>query len=414
MLLTIACARCTIVVGDSPAQISYYEKMEGKKMLMLKNGTTAFDSQELIKAYEADPKVLDVALEDTATGYAEMTDGDVDGWVEFMREFVTNNANTTKEMEGKKMITNVKVCENCGRIIGEGEDYIIDGYDRIICEDCRQNMYYCEDCDNYYDEGDMVAIFDRYGDIVQFVCTGCAETYYNQCPECGRWYVDSAFDGRGVCARCVPEVILSYHSGNPSGLKFHGNAEYSFINGYIGGELEITGLDDRAAADILEACGGNDFCHFEHDCSVDGAEIIFQPRTIEQWEAARPAVNSMYDILTEYDCTSERSFTPTATITCIFMILPMKHRPTRLLALCAYSLTTISCCAVTLQAVAALMRLTGRATAMNTARKNKNALPNVVVVTAISLSMLPTAILWKSDWAAARWILTGFMDGFTS
>lgn len=274
-------------------------------MLMLKNGTTAFDSQELIKAYENDPKVLEIALEDTATGYAEMTDGDVDGWVEFMREFVTSNANTTKGMEGKKMTTDVKVCENCGRIIGEGEDYIIDGYDRIICEDCRQNMYYCEDCDNYYNEGDMVAIFDRYGDIIQFVCTDCAETYYNQCPECGRWYVDSAFDGRGVCANCVPEVILSYHSGNPDGLKFHGNAEYSFINGYIGGELEITGLDDRAAADILEACGGYDFCHFEHDCSVDGAEIIFQPRTIEEWEAAKPAVNSMYDILTEYDCTSE-------------------------------------------------------------------------------------------------------------
>lgn len=274
-------------------------------MLMLKNGTAAFDSQELIKAYEADPKVLDIALEDTATAYAEMTDGDVDGWVEFMREFVTNNANTTEEMEGKKMTTNVKVCENCGRIIDEGEDYIVDGYDRVICEDCRQAMYYCEDCDNYYNEEDMVAIFDRYGDIIQFVCTDCAETYYNQCPECGRWYVDSAFDGRGTCACCTPEVILSYHSGNPDGLKFHGTPEYSFINGYIGEELEITGLDDRAAADILEACGGYDFCHFENDCSVDGAEIIFQPRTIEEWEAARPAINSMYDILTEYDCTSE-------------------------------------------------------------------------------------------------------------
>lgn len=274
-------------------------------MLMLKNGTTAFDSQELIKAYEADPKVLDIALEDTATGYAEMTDGDVDGWVEFMREFVTSNANINNEMEGKKMTTNVKVCENCGRIIGEGEDYIIDGYDRVICEDCRQDMYYCEDCDNYYNEDDMVAIFDRYGDIIQFVCTDCAETYYNQCPECGRWYDSSAFDYGDVCVNCTPEVILSYHSGNPNGLKFHGTPEYSFINGYIGEELEITGLDDRAAADILEACGGYDFCHFEHDCSVDGAEIIFQPRTIEEWEAARPAINSMYDILSEYDCTSE-------------------------------------------------------------------------------------------------------------
>lgn len=273
-------------------------------MLKLKNGTVAFDSQELIKAYQNDPKVLDVALEDTATGYAEMTDGDVDGWVEFMREFVTNNADVKNETEEEKM-DDIRTCANCGRVIGDGEEYVVDGYGRIICEDCRQWMYYCQDCDNYFNEDDMVAIFDRDGDVVQFVCNDCAETYYTQCPECGRWYVDSAFDGYGTCALCTPEVILSYHSGNPNGLKFHGTPEYSFINGHIGGELEITGLEDRAAADILEACGGYDFCHFEHDCSVDGAEIIFQPRTIEEWEAAKPAVNSMYDILTEYNCTSE-------------------------------------------------------------------------------------------------------------
>ena len=279
--------------------------MEVKKMLTLKNGTVAFDSQELINAVKNDPKVLDIALEDTATAYAEMTDGDVDGWVKFMREFVTSNTNAKNEMGGEAMLNNIRICEDCGRIIGDGEDYIIDGYDRIICEDCRLSMYYCEDCDNYYNEEDMIAIFDRYGDVVQFVCTVCAETYYSQCPECGRWYLNSAFDGNGACVCCTPEVILSYHSGNPNGLKFHGSPEYSFINGYIGGELEITDLDNRAAADILEACGSYDFCHFENDCSVDGAEIIFQPRTIESWEAARPAVNSMYDILTEHNCTSE-------------------------------------------------------------------------------------------------------------
>ena len=193
----------------------------------------------------------------------------------------------------------IRTCEHCGRIIGEGEEYTVDGYGRVICEDCAQDMYYCAECGDYFTEDDMVAIFDRDGDIVKFVCSNCANAYYYQCPDCGLWYIDSTFS----C--CAPEVILSYHSGNPNGLKFHGNADYSFINGYIGGELEITGLDDLAAADILEACGGYDFCHFEHDCSVGGAEIIFQPRTIEAWEAARPAVNSMYDILSEYDCTSE-------------------------------------------------------------------------------------------------------------
>lgn len=199
----------------------------------------------------------------------------------------------------------IKTCERCGRIIGDGEEYTVDGYGRVICTDCWQDMYCCEDCGDYFTEDDMVAVFDRYGDITRFVCNNCAETYYRQCPQCGRWYDSSAFGYGDVCANCAPEVILSYHSGNPNGLKFHGSPEYSFIHGHIGGELEVTGLDGQAAADILEACGGYDFCHFEKDCSVDGAEIIFQPRTIEAWEAARPAVNSMYDILTEYGCTSE-------------------------------------------------------------------------------------------------------------
>lgn len=201
----------------------------------------------------------------------------------------------------------VKVCEHCGVIIGDGDDYIIDGNGRVTCGDCLQDMYYCEVCGNAFDSDDIVCIYDRYGDIVQFVCSDCAEAYCRQCSECGRWYIDSAFDGdRDVCAICTPDVILPYHAHNPNGLQFHGCPDYSFINGYIAGELEITGLDNRAAADILEACGGYDFCHFEHDCSVDGAEIIFQPRTIESWEAAKPVINSMYDILKEYDCTSER------------------------------------------------------------------------------------------------------------
>lgn len=201
----------------------------------------------------------------------------------------------------------VKVCEHCGVIIGDSGDYVIDGHGRITCGDCLQDMYYCECCDNHFDSDDIVCIYDRYGDIVQFVCSDCAERYYRQCSECGRWYTDSAFDGGSdICANCTPDIILPYHAHNPNGLQFHGSPDYSFINGYIAGELEITGLDNRAAADILEACGGYEFCHFEHDCSVDGAEIIFQPRTIESWEAVRPAINSMYDILKEYDCSSER------------------------------------------------------------------------------------------------------------
>ena len=214
------------------------------------------------------------------------------------------------KMEMKDMVREYcpdnRVCEHCGVIIGDGEWHTVDGYGRLVCEECVQDMWYCECCDNYFHPDDMVTIYDADGFPAKTVCINCAESYYQQCPECGGWYETSAFHGRETCINCTPDVILPYHAHNPNGLQFHGSTEYSFINGYIAGELEITGLDNRAAADILEACGGYDFCHFEHDCSVDGAEIIFQPRTIESWEAVRPAINSMYDILKEYDCSSER------------------------------------------------------------------------------------------------------------
>ena len=67
-----------------------------------------------------------------------------------------------------------RVCEHCGVIIGDGDNYIIDGNGRITCGDCLQDMYYCECCDNYFDADDIRTIYDRYGDIVQFVCSDCA------------------------------------------------------------------------------------------------------------------------------------------------------------------------------------------------------------------------------------------------
>ena len=200
-------------------------------MLTLKNGTAAFDSQELIKAYENDPKVLDIALEDTATAYAEMTDGDVDGWIKFMHEFVTTNTDTTEGTEEEEM--NIKTCEHCGVIIGDGDDYIIDGNGKITCSDCQQDMFCCESCGNFFDGNDIVTIRDQYDDIIGFVCNDCAEAYYQQCPECGRWYTEAAFNGRETCMNCTPDVILSYHAHNPNGLEFHGCTDYSFINGYI-------------------------------------------------------------------------------------------------------------------------------------------------------------------------------------
>ena len=48
-----------------------------------------------------------------------------------------------KNKEEKEMMKNeVRVCEHCGVIIGDGEWHTVDGYGRITCEECSQDMFY--------------------------------------------------------------------------------------------------------------------------------------------------------------------------------------------------------------------------------------------------------------------------------
>ena len=202
----------------------------------------------------------------------------------------------------------VTICDNCGCIIEDGEEYTTHN-GRTVCEDCAQEMTVCEYCGELIDDEDAIVIYDEYGDPYEVVCEDCAPERGNYCDECGRWVNRWAWNGSwGMCEDCARRynVIREYHDGNPNGVRFHGSTDWSVLRGYIGVELEISGghdYDDRneSAAAMLEAlgwggCDPYDDAHAEYDCSVEGFEWIFQPRTLEDWNINRPAFERFLEV----------------------------------------------------------------------------------------------------------------------
>lgn len=230
-------------------------------------------------------------------------------WREFLSDIasaVEAEAVNEVEKEVETMREDVRVCEVCGAIIEDGDEF--ETVEGTVCEECYYDHFReCEECGDAIRDEDGVAVYDMWGDVYEIVCEDCAERYYNYCDECGRYFTDSAFDfDSNTCRECAPpETIAEYHAGNPNGLQFHGDAEWSAVERLFAGvELEISGGYDwrernECAAEMLAAAwdsDGYDTLHFERDCSVEGFECIFQPRTVEEWRAHVGDLQRMLDV----------------------------------------------------------------------------------------------------------------------
>lgn len=231
-------------------------------------------------------------------------------WMEFMSDIaraVEAESVTETEKEGETMMReNVVTCEVCGAVIEDGAEY--ETVEGTVCEECYYDHFReCESCGDAIREEDAVAVYDRLGDVHAIVCEDCAQRWFYYCEECGRYFTESAFDfDSDTCRECAPpEIIAQYHDGNPNGLQFHGDAEWSAVEGLsAGAELEISGGCDwrernACASEMLAAAwdvDGYDTLHFERDCSVEGFECIFQPRTLEDWRAHTGDLQKMLDV----------------------------------------------------------------------------------------------------------------------
>ena len=214
---------------------------------------------------------------------------------------------------------NYVVCDDCGELVKEDETYTThDG--RIICNNCY-------DCNGYYTcERCGLAIENRYTvyieDTNEYVCDDCAEQYYYQCMDCGKWYssnriyTDSAgntlcedcyccsyytcagcgefvrtgdcyWDDRTdepYCVFCYDEetrnqLINSYHSNNNWTVHYTESERDDYMSDKLtlGLEIEVEGNTEFAEG-FMERVD-NDLIYLEKDGSVEGFEIITQPMT---------------------------------------------------------------------------------------------------------------------------------------
>lgn len=130
-------------------------------------------------------------------GYADWTYRDFDGHISFRNDC---NRDEVAPLE----VGTWGLCIRCGCECSEG----------LYCDDCKQGDYFCDECEEYFNNELTTAIDDR-GNEIQ-VCDACLERNYTWCEVCEQYhhndnmtYVES--EDRSVCDDCIEEYYERCH-----------------------------------------------------------------------------------------------------------------------------------------------------------------------------------------------------------
>ena len=100
-------------------------------------------------------------------------------------------------------------CDDCGEYyVGEGT-YVHDSrcYEICVCEDCRDEYYeYCAECGEYHPR-DCMTYIESQG---EYVCSDCCDYYYIYCEECGEYFRENnvrEHKGKMYCEDCLREIL---------------------------------------------------------------------------------------------------------------------------------------------------------------------------------------------------------------
>lgn len=114
---------------------------------------------------------------------------------------------------GKKVSVHKDVetytCDECGLefvfMPYNWKGYNIDSQDKIICSNCRDDYFKCDECGEFHPVGDEIEIDG------ECFCPTCVEENYYICDECGK-YVHrddtTAVDGNIVCDSCLESEYI--------------------------------------------------------------------------------------------------------------------------------------------------------------------------------------------------------------
>ena len=169
-------------------------------------------------------------------------------------------------------------CDDCGRLVPDGDLIAVDNNDRFVCDHCIDEYYTCDHCGGYFSDCYLaintipLTLCDHCYGYHYFTCEGCGEVYYHEDGE----YID----GCCYCYDCADDRrnrILPY-SAKPSPM-FLGDGTGT---GYYGVELEIDDGHDKqeAAKDISEAGGDHIYIKEDGSLSCEGMEIVTHPATL--------------------------------------------------------------------------------------------------------------------------------------
>jgi L-rhamnose mutarotase len=174
------------------------------------------------------------------------------------------------------------ICDDCQETVRNDDTCEVhgrSGSERYVCDGCRQDYFWCENCDEYVHE-------DNY----------CQDDLCNDC------YNDRYGDDDDDGSSSNKEIIRSYNYKPIP--KFYKVSEND--NVYLGIELEVERGDSSITHRAMAEMVNNDFLYFKSDGSLsNGFEIVTHPMTISYIKKHK---NVWADILNELRSNKYRSY----------------------------------------------------------------------------------------------------------
>lgn len=228
-------------------------------------------------------------------------------------------------------------CDDCGEYFNPDREYLIEYEDKILCESCRENrglvkcedcgawfnpehennhinagwghtdyylcdpcleravwrseVFFCDDCQEYYDIGNVSYTILYDGDTLCDSCCSDADVTY--CEDCGEYYRGdemrySEENDRYYCRNCYRDRPRNIHD---YGFKpypcFHGvNRDEPHFGDPLtmGFELEVdNGASREDCAGEINSEFGDEVLYMKNDSSVD-FEIVTHPHTLDAYK----------------------------------------------------------------------------------------------------------------------------------
>lgn len=233
------------------------------------------------------------------------------------------------------------VCTECNDIVHQDNTYA-DGRGDIYCENCYDDLPYCERCEEREGGMDTSSVYSRNGEVCW--CQNCLDEYSFYCERCNENYCSSYYDSRNVnrstmcegccedadvfecticncyrtgeqlanedddseewyCTRCVDSGNMYIHSYSykptPKFLKTENDKNNDM---FFGIELEVEKADsDVSHPDMAKQIHNENLYYLKRDGSLDnGFEIVTHPMTFNYIQANRetvflPLLNKLVD-----------------------------------------------------------------------------------------------------------------------